>query len=58
MIANALEHRAAIEAEIPLGKIGGYEDIAGVAVFLASQAGAYVTASVIPVDGGFSLIGK
>jgi NAD(P)-dependent dehydrogenase (short-subunit alcohol dehydrogenase family) len=58
MITYALEQRAALEAEIPLGKIGGYEDIAGAAVFLASPAGAYVTASVLAVDGGFSLIGK
>ena len=35
-----------------LGRIGGAEDIAGVAVMLASRAGAYVTGAIIPVDGG------
>jgi len=37
---------------VPLGRIGGTEDIAGVAVMLASRAGAYVTGAIIPVDGG------
>lgn len=38
----------------PLGRIGQDEDMAGVAIFLASRAGAYVTGAVIPVDGGIS----
>jgi NAD(P)-dependent dehydrogenase (short-subunit alcohol dehydrogenase family) len=37
---------------IPLGRLGRAEDIAGVAVMLASRAGAFVTGAVIPVDGG------
>jgi 2-deoxy-D-gluconate 3-dehydrogenase len=37
---------------VPLGRIGGAEDIAGVAVMLASRAGAYMTGAIIPVDGG------
>jgi NAD(P)-dependent dehydrogenase (short-subunit alcohol dehydrogenase family) len=37
---------------VPLGRIGRAEDIAGVAVMLASRAGAYVTGAIIPVDGG------
>ena len=36
----------------PLGRIGRPDDMAGVAVFLSSRAGAYVTGAVIPVDGG------
>ncbi len=39
---------------VPLGRIGEPEDMAGVAIFLASRAGAYVDAAVIPVDGGLS----
>ena len=36
----------------PLKRIGTPEDMAGVAIYLASRAGAYVTGAVIPVDGG------
>jgi NAD(P)-dependent dehydrogenase (short-subunit alcohol dehydrogenase family) len=38
----------------PLGRIGTPEDMAGVAIYLASRAGAYVTGAVIPVDGGIA----
>ncbi|HUR54897.1 MAG TPA: 3-oxoacyl-ACP reductase family protein [Gemmataceae bacterium] len=40
---------------IPLRRLGQPEDIAGVVVFLAGPAGAYVTGQVITVDGGLSL---
>ena len=47
----------AIVAGCPLGRIGEPEDMAGVAIYLASRAGAYVTGAVIPVDGGISTKG-
>ena len=42
----------AIVASCPLKRIGTPEDMAGVAIYLSSRAGAYVTGAVIPVDGG------
>ncbi len=39
---------------IPLGRAGSADDIAGLAVFLASDAAAYCTGSVYMVDGGYS----
>jgi NAD(P)-dependent dehydrogenase (short-subunit alcohol dehydrogenase family) len=43
-----------IRAGCPLGRIGEPEDMAGIAIYLASRAGAYVTGAVVPVDGGIS----
>ena len=55
MMAVTLERfKAAIVANCPLGRIGEPEDMAGIAIYLASRAGAYVTGAVIPVDGGIS----
>jgi len=43
-------------AVIPLHRWGKAEDIAGVAIMLASRAGAFITGQIIPVDGGTTLI--
>jgi NAD(P)-dependent dehydrogenase (short-subunit alcohol dehydrogenase family) len=43
-----------IAAAAPLGRIGRPDDMAGVAVYLAAPAAAYVTGAVIPVDGGIA----
>ena len=42
----------ALQGNIPLGRLGTAEDVAGVVVFVASEQAAYVTGQVIPVDGG------
>ena len=43
-------------AAVPLGRWGGDEDAAGVALLLASRAGAYLTGAIIPLDGGTTLV--
>lgn len=55
MMAATLEaFHEHIVASCPLKRIGVPEDMAGIALYLASKAGSYVTGTVIPVDGGMS----
>jgi NAD(P)-dependent dehydrogenase (short-subunit alcohol dehydrogenase family) len=43
---------AKVLERVPLRRWGEPEDVAGVVVFLASDAAAYVTGCTIPIDGG------
>lgn len=53
MAAEAIaQHGATIAAEIPSGRIGLADDIAGVIAFLASPLATYATGSTIDVNGG------
>jgi NAD(P)-dependent dehydrogenase (short-subunit alcohol dehydrogenase family) len=45
---------ARVTERIPLGRWGKPRDLAGAAVFLASDAASYVTGQQIVVDGGFT----
>lgn len=47
------KRNAEILGRIPAGRWGTPADLAGMAVFLASQASDYVTGSIFPVDGGW-----
>jgi len=51
-ITDNEESRKMLEQNVPLGRIGTPEDVAGLSIFLSSRAGAYVTGAVIPLDGG------
>ncbi|GAB7093771.1 SDR family oxidoreductase [Halolamina litorea] len=46
---------AALEAEVPVGRIGHPDDVAGACVFLASGLAAYVSGEVLVVDGGLTV---
>ncbi len=47
--------RAEVLANVPLARYGSAEEIAGAALYLASDAAAYVTGVVLPVDGGIGM---
>jgi len=48
--------RKAMEAGVPLHRVGTPEDIAGVLLMLTSRAGSYITGGIIPLDGGLSAL--
>jgi NAD(P)-dependent dehydrogenase (short-subunit alcohol dehydrogenase family) len=55
MMAATLETFGdAIAEAAPLKRTGRPDDMAGVAIYLASRASAFVTGAVIPVDGGIA----
>jgi len=47
------DYMANFTDRIPLGRVGTPEDIAGPAVFLASDMARYITGVTLPVDGGY-----
>ncbi|RKS07985.1 3-oxoacyl-[acyl-carrier-protein] reductase [Nocardiopsis sp. Huas11] len=49
------DRQAEIKKNIPLGRMGGTEDIARTVGFLAGPGGAYISGAVIPVDGGMGM---
>ena len=52
IVMQSDELRDALEAGTPLRRIGRPEEIAAAVVYLASEAGAYVTGKILEVDGG------
>ncbi|MBK8072887.1 MAG: SDR family oxidoreductase [Ramlibacter sp.] len=55
MNKDARDHADEVAARVPAGRIGGDDDMAGVAIYLASKAGDYVVGQTIAVDGGVTL---
>ena len=52
------ESRDRLSKKIPLQRFGQKQEIADLALFLASGASAYITGAVIPCDGGQALVGS
>ena len=52
IVMQTEELRLALEDSTPLKRIGVPEDIAATVVYLASEAGSYITGKIIEVDGG------
>ena len=55
MNRDARDHGDDVARRVPAGRIGTDEDMAGVAIYLASRAGDYVVGQTIVVDGGVTL---
>lgn len=49
------EQAQKIGERVPMGRIGGPDDIAGATLYLCSRAGRYVTGAILPLDGGQSV---
>ena len=54
-LTAARDHGDEVAGRIPAGRIGTDEDMAGVAIYLASRAGDYVVGQTFAVDGGVTL---
>jgi NAD(P)-dependent dehydrogenase (short-subunit alcohol dehydrogenase family) len=53
---DASELLARMQQRIPLGRLGSPEEVAKVAVFLASEAASYVSGAIVPMDGVSSAV--
>lgn len=56
MVQSVIDHEdlaLAFEAAHPWGAFGEVKDVAGAALFLASEDASFVTGVMLPVDGGF-----
>jgi len=55
MNKEARDHGDTVSQRVPAGRIGRDDDMAGIAIYLASRAGDYVVGQTVAVDGGVTL---
>ena len=49
------DKRAALGAQVPVGRIGTVDEVAAAVTFLASEPAGFITGTVVPVDGGLGM---
>jgi len=49
------EGQTKVGANVPIGRVGTPEDIAGATLFLCGRGGAYTSGAIIPLDGGMNV---
>ena len=52
---NSEKKKSAIESNIPLGRVGSYDDIAAATLYICGPGGNYITGAIIPIDGGLHI---
>ena len=52
MTGGSRDHGDDVARQVPVGRIGHDDDMAGAAIFLALRAGDYVVGATLTVDGG------
>ena len=50
------DQRAGILAQVPVGRLGGAQEIANAVAFLASDEAAYITGETLHVNGGMYMV--
>jgi NAD(P)-dependent dehydrogenase (short-subunit alcohol dehydrogenase family) len=56
-LAPTEEMQAIVRRSVPLGRYGTKDEVADLALFLASPLAAYITGAIVPVDGGLTAAG-
>ncbi len=54
MLLDDPAFKAGIVARIPLGRVGGTDDLVGAAIFFASSASSFITGQILGIDGGLT----
>jgi gluconate 5-dehydrogenase len=54
MLLDDPAFKAGIVSRIPLGRVGGTDDLAGAVIFFASDASRFITGQILGIDGGLT----